>query len=368
MIKHLKLKLIMLLLFPLGLLISFLAGHLPTVTERIYSRGIYRALSTAYSFIFGIFSFSVAEIALFILIIAAIIWIVLQIVKAIKKRNILPVVNIVLTGASIFSLISLSFTLLWGLNYKRVPLDISLALEHKPKTADLVSLAETVVDNVNNLTAEIEYDEDGKSVYKGGFSKMVYRVNDGYSVIEKKLPVFKGAAAKPKPVLLSYPMCFTYITGIYIPFTFEPNINYMYPDFILPMTMSHESAHLKGFAREDEAEFAAYLSCINSPDIYYQYSGYLNAYMRLSGSLGRADREAADAFYSRLDSRAKGDISYFGEFCDRFKSEVAEISEKINDSYLKSQGEEKGVLSYDEVVRLMLLYHIEAESDLQNIP
>lgn len=363
MIKHFKLKIIFIALFPLGLILSFLAEHFPDATERIYSRGIYRAFSSLLTYIFGLFRFSFAEISLILLIITAVVWIIIQIVKSIKKRDIWITVNIFVTALAVFALISFSFTFLWGLNYKRNTLYKSLELDtvRKPEVNDLIGLTESVVDNINRLVPQIRYRADGQSVYSGDFYKMAQKTNDGYTVLQKKFPVFTGAKTFPKKVMLSYPMCYTFIIGIYCPFTFEPNINYKYPDFALPMAMAHESAHLKGFAREDEAEFISYLSCINSPDIYFQYSGYLNAYMRLSGFLNGADSGAAGRLYSKLDDRAKNELNSFGVFCEQFETKVAQISEKVNDSYLKSQGEDKGTLSYDEMARLMLCYYIKTK-------
>ena len=53
----------------------------------------------------------------------------------------------------------------------------------------------------------------------------------------------------------------TEITGIFIPFTMEANVNVDIPDYSLGSTMCHELAHLHGFIREDEANYISYLAC-----------------------------------------------------------------------------------------------------------
>ena len=44
----------------------------------------------------------------------------------------------------------------------------------------------------------------------------------------------------------------------------------------MPFTICHELAHLKGYIYEDEANFIAFMACINSDNLFFQYSGYLN--------------------------------------------------------------------------------------------
>ena len=82
------------------------------------------------------------------------------------------------------------------------------------------------------------------------------------------------------------------LSGFYMPFTGEPNFNDAQPDFDLPYVIAHEKAHQRGFAREDEANFIAFLVCVNSTDPYLRYSGYLNA-LRVVGAFVSSD----PAFY-----------------------------------------------------------------------
>ena len=49
------------------------------------------------------------------------------------------------------------------------------------------------------------------------------------------------------------------ISGIFIPFTCEANVNATLPDWEIPFTACHELAHQRGFAREDEANYVGYL-------------------------------------------------------------------------------------------------------------
>lgn len=62
----------------------------------------------------------------------------------------------------------------------------------------------------------------------------------------------------PKPVANSWLMSRAQLTGQFT-FTYEANINILAPDYTIPATICHELAHTRGFMREDEANFIAYL-------------------------------------------------------------------------------------------------------------
>ena len=49
-------------------------------------------------------------------------------------------------------------------------------------------------------------------------------------------------------------------------------------------------AHQRGIAREDEANFIAFLVCMASDDPYIRYSGYLEVYEYVASSLYSDDR------------------------------------------------------------------------------
>jgi hypothetical protein len=361
--KQYKVKIVLIALAPFSILLIFLASCFPSVTELIYSRGIYRFITSIFTYVFGIFPFSVAEIALYAGILFLLFWIIRRIILAIKKRSFRKIWDMLITIVAVASVLVFLFNVLFSINYYRTPLSVSLNLTKQTPTApDLAELTSKTIDNINALIPKIYFAKSGESIDKQGFDGMAKKLNDGYKMLQKKNPLFIGARGFPKKILFSVYMTYTYTIGIYSPYTFEPNINYNYPDFLLPMAMAHETAHLMGIARENEAEYVAYLSCINNPDPYYNYSGYMCAYMRLSDSLYGADSELADKITNRLDPKAQAEINYFGVFCSKYQTRVAEISNKVNDTYLKAQGQTKGALSYDDMIKLMLADYLTQKS------
>ena len=152
-------------------------------------------------------------------------------------------------------------------------------------------------------------------------------------------------------------MSYTHITGLYTYFTGEANIDAAFPDYTLPYTAAHEFAHQRGIARENEANFVAFLICISSEDTYIQYSGYMNMLEYLLSALYSADKDVYQQFYSRMNTKAKAELRAYSNFFDKYRdATISKISGTVNDSYLKLQGTE-GSKSYGMVVDLAVAFY-----------
>jgi len=108
----------------------------------------------------------------------------------------------------------------------------------------------------------------------------------------KLLPKHTGASSqlwKAKGVILSEVMSYLGIGGVYFPFTGEANVNISMPilQFLSPLA---RNGHQIGFAREDEANFIAYIACKNHPSPDFQYSGILSALINATNTLYRYNR------------------------------------------------------------------------------
>ena len=159
-----------------------------------------------------------------------------------------------------------------------------------------------------------------------------------------------------KPVLASEVMSHMHITGVYSFFTGEANINVNFPAYTIPFTAAHELAHQRGIAREDEANFVAFLVCMESEDPYVRYSGYMNVYEYVANALWSADRELYYKAVARLNEQVKGEMRAYNRFYDQYSGSVAgQVSSTINNSYLQSQGT-PGIKSYNMVVDLTVAY------------
>lgn len=149
-------------------------------------------------------------------------------------------------------------------------------------------------------------------------------------------------------------MSYTGITGIYIPYTGEANVNINSTDFMLPSTVAHEMAHQRGFAREDEANYIAYLTCSMHPDRDFQYSGVMLALIYSMNALAENDIEAYKVLRSKYSEGVKNDLRYDAEFWAKYEGKTQEISNNVNNTYLKSNGQKDGVQSYGRMVDLLI--------------
>ena len=53
---------------------------------------------------------------------------------------------------------------------------------------------------------------------------------------------------------------------------------------------------------------------------------------------------------------ARRDLAANDVFWAKYEGKIAEVSNQINDAYLKSNGQEQGVKSYDKMVDMLVVY------------
>jgi hypothetical protein len=193
------------------------------------------------------------------------------------------------------------------------------------------------------------------------FDDMNQEILKGYRRFCEDFPELdlKSFDSKAKPVILSRAMTSLEILGIYSYFTGESNVNVYYPDYTAPFTTAHELAHQRGIARENEANFIAFAVCIRADNPYVRYSGYMNMFEYVASALARTDRELLLSVYEDIDERLLTELRAYSAFCADNKNEFwGTVSDKVNDTYLKSQGTE-GIVSYGLVVELCVRYYAE---------
>ena len=342
----------MILLFPIALLLGVVCQSYPQQTEYLYSRHIYPIFTQIISPITGFFPFAIVEICLYVLIILCFAFIIRGIVH-IKKFRLIMSVNFIIKVTATLALLYFLFTVMWGLNYSRVPLEQNLNYKSGDVTkTELAAMLTNEVNDIDAICPKLKYDALHHSYYAGSIFKMEAQVNDGYSLLAKQNGLFNKVSVHPKAVIASYLMSYTGIEGISIPFTYEPCVNTTGPQFMWPTNLAHEAAHIKGFAREDEANFLSYLANLQNNDIYFKYSAHMFAYIYLSDALAQTDSELFTQINSKLDNRAINDFDYYSQYANRFTGPVQNVSQDINNTYLQSQGQQ-GVITYGYVVQLL---------------
>ena len=346
-------------LAPFAFALQWLAGQDPEWTEQHYSRGIYPWIQQVLSSIATWSPIAIGESLLLLAVAHVLFHTARGLVACARRRRHWR--NLLLRGllqaASAFGVLFLLFQLLWGINHARLPFATQINL--KPVAVEPSRLA-----RLAKLLAE-----RAAAIRPAGldrtkpFLRADWRnsVGDAYDVVGADLPVLAG----PRPAIhgawISRLMTLGSITGIYSPFTGEPNINIDVPELVQPFVACHEVAHLRGYAREDEADFIAYYVGSRSKDPHLAYSCELLAYRIAKAHLKYANLAAAIHVQIETSVDVNADNRSIDVFWDGQPKTATRIlttiTETTNDLYLKSSGHKEGVRSYGRMVDLLIAYY-----------
>ncbi|HZP47032.1 MAG TPA: DUF3810 family protein [Vicinamibacterales bacterium] len=240
----------------------------------------------------------------------------------------------------------LAFLALWGLNYRRVPLDRSLPFDRRAITREHAGrVAATAMERLNALAGE---------AHRTGWrpaGEIDPPLRDGLSAAVRDLGIAPPRAGRPKHTLLDLYFRRAGVEGMTDPFLLETLVVSDLLPFERPFVIAHEWSHLAGLAEESAASFAGWLACVRGsvPD---QYSGWLFLYDELSAALPRADRTAVA---SALGDTPRADLAAaHARVLANIQPNVSAVAWRAYDSYLKSNRVASGTRSYDEVVQLVL--------------
>lgn len=352
-------RILMLVVFiPASLLFTLYAKFDIDFAE-FYALKIYPVFAESISVFTSKFKFSLAEFIIIFLIIAVIIYLLITLTNTIINKSSEYLKNFFLNMAAAMSLIYFLFVLFCGMNYYRYEFTHYSGLEIQESTkVELVNLCEILISDANEARAKLNTSSEGTAeLFDVNYYGTTERAKKSFDIISEEYTVLKGSYPYPKLVKFSNVMSNMRITGVFFPFTFEVNVNVDVPPYQLPSTMLHELVHLRGFMREDEANFIAYLASINSGYEDFSYSGTMLALSHSMNALYHEDYDAYKRLYSSYSEEVKNDLKYSNNYWKQFETKVAEVSNKVNDSYLKANNQVDGVNSYGRMVDLLLAYY-----------
>ena len=249
----------------------------PGKVEEYYSTGIYKYIARLLRMIFGWIPFSMGDI----FYAAAGIYLIYQFILFFRKllRKQVDKSYFFSSGKKlIFAalVIYVMFNLMWGLNYNRLGIAYQLQLNVQPySTKELQSVLQIIVARLNSLDSVSRVDRDELKKKSLLFSGSV----EAYQNLANSNAVFGYPSPSVKPSIFSYAGDYLGFTGYYNPFSGEAQVNTTVPVFIQPFTTCHEIGHQLGYAKENEANFAGYLSAKSSGNKAFQYSVYFDLYL-----------------------------------------------------------------------------------------
>lgn len=310
----------------------------------------------ALAFISNSIPFSLGEV----LIICAPVILVVVIIAAAKRKGARSKIKFLAGLLAFLSIFYSMYVFTLGVGYHRTKITSRLDIASAEVNSDsLVKTLTALKNECELLLDEINYEHTGSSVADMSFEEICDDILVGYERLEMDYPELniKNFDSRAKQVYFSNVMTSFEISGVYTFFTGESNVNVYYPDYGMPFTMAHELAHQRGIARENEANFVAFLVCIRADSAYVRYSAYMNMFEYVASALSRTDNELFREIYLETDVRIRNEISAFNKFYYEHKNELmSKISDYMNDNYLKASGTE-GIISYGLVVELCVAYY-----------
>lgn len=319
-------------------LLAFLLPLPAWAVERWYSTGLYPILQGRVTALTN-----GVPIALFDVAIVATLGLGLWRFARVRRRSgalravFSSAVWLVTTAAVVY----LFFLGIWGLNYRRVPLERKVEFDPSKVTpAAVKQFARTAAARLNDLYPSAHARDVDPEGLKRAFASAQRRL---------------GATAEtvpgvPKRSALELYFRWAAIDGMTAPFFLEVILN---PDILpseRPYVLAHEWAHLAGYAHEAEANLVAWLTCLEG-DALAQYSGWMALYGLALADVPRPERAAIAA---ALASGPRRDLEAIRARYQGSVPVVRRVATDTYDAYLRANRVEEGTESYGEVIRLIL--------------
>lgn len=319
--------------------------------EKFYPASANRAVIRFLSNLTGVVPLSLGELFVYLNVTLGVFLVIMLLKRLFTGGALSLAYRIVSYGALLYVV----FMLIFGFNYQRPSVRQYVHLE---KSAygheELFAMNEMLIMRANTLREKVSEDEKGVFVMKESREEIYDLAREGYELLGVDYPEYSGTYGITKGIILSESLNYTGITGIFMPFTGEANVNIKGPDLLFPATVLHEMAHQRGVAYEDEANYMAYLVSRYQEEETMSYSGTMLALISSMNALYRENRESYLTLYAHYSDAVKRDLVAYDAFYKAYEGEVNERATKVNDTYLKSNGQASGVKSYGEMVNLLL--------------
>lgn len=340
-------------LFLFTILLQILSRTVSGFAET-YAVTVYPVLMRVIGGISDLFPFAVDELFIYIMTICVCGYLIRGI-RRMWKKDIRVKIWILGTLKGILRIGTLwffVFTVNCGINYHRTAFSELAGLPVEKSTVDeLEGRCLWLTEEIERTAAKITVQENGTCALPENMREQTQEAMMQLGEIYPQLGVWYP---KAKPVFAWPVLSYEFLEGIAGPYTMEAHYNPDIPAYNQPAVLCHELSHLKGFMREDEANYIAYLACCLSEDANIRYSGLLLAYTHSINALHSADYDRFEKVRVQLCEQAELDYAYHRYYWNQFEGPVSEVADKVNDAYLKANAQQEGTRSYGRMVDLLL--------------
>lgn len=232
------------------------------------------------------------------------------------------------------------FFILWGFHYAQPTLERRANLN----IDDLEVLFINQVERVNALRLEISEEKIREFKLTEG---LIETLNENLNKQAQLLRTESKELIYPAPFQINGGLRKIGIAGIYFPFSAEPLFDDSASLLRKTFTYSHEFFHGRGVTGEDECNYLAYKTLVDSDVVFLQYVAHLDAVLTLKFLLAKEDEEISGI----LNQKTLDDILFLREDSRKYKSSFHAVSSASNDLYLKILSSEEGVEAYNSYVK-----------------
>ena len=329
-----------------------------TLTMDLWVRTCLAPVIQAVGKLWSFLPFSVAEVIIALGIAASLLWPIRALVLFVKQRcfrdflrRTLAMVCALLWAWSIFCWS-------WNCTYYDTGFAARNGLSKAPYSPEqLVEATVYFAWSAAQLSDDVPRNEDLSFALSPGecFKRGVFV----YDNLSGQFPDLALSHRQAKPLVCSRFQSILGYTGIYFPFTGEANVNVDQVTCLVPATIAHEMAHQRLIASEQECNFLGVLACVTCDDVVYQYSGYLMGLIYLVNALQPIAPQVVEemmrnVFTQELYTDWNANYEYWDALKTPTREAANEAMDQVYDGYLKSQGQELGLMSYNACVDLLV--------------
>ncbi len=322
----------------------FLVPLPPQVVEGVYSRRAFPVWQSWVTSVSNLAPFAILDV-LILLVATLTLWRIWRLIGRARASG--PVAALwegVRRLVRAVAVLAVVFVAMWGLNYRRVPLDRTVP-PASPSTADL----RAALEQAGVIGARLRA---GRSDAPSAADELTRSLREPFARALARLgrPAL-GTPGRPKQSILLEPF-FTVagVDGMVDPFALEAIVGATLLPFERPFVLAHEWAHLAGTADEAEASAIGWLACMyGEPRL--AYSGSLYLIVETASALPRTiwfdERQ-------RLDAGILADLEAMSRRQARQQPQIQRAAFQAYDRYLRANRVEDGVASYSRALSLIL--------------
>jgi hypothetical protein len=270
------------------------------------------------------------------------IWLIVHAIRQARaRRDWRPLASGALSLLALAGVYAAWFIVSWGWNYDRAPVETRVrydAANVNPRAVE--RLRGIAMAHMNALAAQAHAHSNeplDRDALRAAWTPVIARLGNAWT----------ANVGRPKVSIADPFMSATGTSGFINPFTLESQLATDLLWFERPFNLAHEWTHVAAFAREDEANYVAALTCTRSSDPVIAYSGWFSLFTYLPGRHHYTHSDFSPLVWQDFEALRERNARHIN-------LSLARLSWRAYSSYLKSNHIASGVENYNEVTRLLV--------------